>query len=87
MPKINPLNEVMLQLMDDIQAQKPKPGTPLAVPFGKERLSNREFANRLFDMSPEQRKEAIKDMGTDEVMNLVRMSQEKDPSPPNMPKG
>ena len=75
MPERNFLDSVALEVAGEIAGLGPKPGQRLAVPFGQEQLSARDYANRLFSMSPEQGKEAIQGMSAAELAEVVNTYQ------------
>ena len=71
MPKRNPFDVIKLEIVDEIVALRPKPGQHVEVPFGKEQLSARDYANRLFKMSPEERAREAKDMSVEDMMAVI----------------
>ncbi|MCH7988715.1 MAG: hypothetical protein IID46_06120, partial [Planctomycetes bacterium] len=66
----NIMDEIALEVSAEISSLRPK-GQPTAVPMGQERLSARDYANRVFKMSPEQRQQELQGLSPKEMMALV----------------
>ena len=72
MGKVNPLERGINKVVKEFNALRKAANASDTVPIGQERLSTRQAASRLQNMSEGQKQGMIDSLGIDEVMKIVR---------------